>query len=175
MYRELGIAVIDKTPEPFKVSKKNKDGVFIGRFSTPAQPDFQGTLRNGRSIVFEAKSTGKDRMTRNVLTATQMELLEIHSQLGAVCGVCANIQNDFFFIPWSIWKDMKYIYGRQYVQPEDVKEYKIRFDGAVHFLDKMLSVEAKELKRMGMGEISNSLKDRSYLKKSIFELKDGCL
>ena len=117
------------------MSKKSANGVFIGRFSSPAQPDFQGTLKGGKSIVFEAKRTGKEKITRNVLTDTQMDVLEEHNQLGALCGVCVNIQDDFFFIPWNVWRDMKKIYGRQYLKAEDIKEYKVKFDGSVHFLD----------------------------------------
>ena len=120
IYQRYGIATIDKTPEPFRVSKKSKNGIFTGRFSTPAQPDFQGTLHGGRSIVFEAKRTGKDRINRNVLTDTQMDVLEKHNQLGAFCGVCVNIQDDFFFIPWNVWRDMKEMYGRQYLKAEDI-------------------------------------------------------
>lgn len=138
MYQQYGMAAIDKTPEPFRVSKKSQNGIFTGRFSTPAQPDFQGTLHGGRSIVFEAKRTGKDRINRNVLTDTQMDVLEKHSRLGAFCGVCVNIQDDFFFIPWNVWRDMKEIYGRQYLKAEDIEGYKVRFDGAVHFLDKLI-------------------------------------
>lgn len=77
MYESHGIASIDKTPEPFRVTSKNhRTGEFTGRFSTHAQPDFQGTLYGGRSIMFEAKRTSKDRITRNVLTDTQMDVLE---------------------------------------------------------------------------------------------------
>ena len=77
MYESHGIATIDKTPEPFRVTSKNhRTGEFTGRFSTHAQPDFQGTLYGGRSIMFEAKRTSKDRITRNVLTDTQMDVLE---------------------------------------------------------------------------------------------------
>lgn len=137
MYERYGIATIDKTPEPFRVSKKGINGVFTGRFSTPAQPDFQGTLKGGKSIVFEAKRTSKDRITRNVLTETQMQVLEKHSQLGAVCGVCVNIQDDFFFIPWEVWRDMKEMYGRQYLKSNDIEEYRVKFDGAVYFLANM--------------------------------------
>ena len=108
MYESHGIATIDKTPEPFRVTSKNhRTGEFTGRFSTHAQPDFQGTLYGGRSIMFEAKRTSKDRITRNVLTDTQMDVLEKHSRLGALCGVCICIQDDFFFIPWNVWRDMK--------------------------------------------------------------------
>lgn len=57
-----------------------------------------------------------------------------HSRLGALCGVCICIQDDFFFIPWNVWRDMKEMYGRQYLKPDDIEEYKVKFDGAVHFL-----------------------------------------
>lgn len=138
IYEHHGIATIDKTPEPFRVTSKNhRTGEFTGRFSTHAQPDFQGTLHGGRSIMFEAKRTSKDRITRNVLTDTQMEILEKHNRLGALCGVCICIQDDFFFIPWNVWRDMKEMYGRQYLKAEDIEEYKVRFDGAVYFLDRL--------------------------------------
>ncbi len=140
IYEQYGIAVIDKTPEPFRVTSKNrKTGEFTGRFGSHAQPDFQGTLYTGRSIVFEAKWTGKDRIARNVLTATQMEVLEKHRSLGALCGVCICIRDEFFFVPWDVWRDMKDIYGRQYLKAEDIKQYKVKFDGAVHFLQNRIT------------------------------------
>ena len=145
MYERYGVAVIDKTPEPFRVTSKNhRTGEFTGRFSTHAQPDFQGTLQGGRSIMFEAKRTSKDRITRNVLTDTQMDVLEKHEKLGAVCGVCVCIGDDFFFIPWHTWRDMKEMYGRQYLKADDIEEYKVRFDGAVHFLDNIMREETAE-------------------------------
>lgn len=140
MYEQHKIAVIDKTPEPFRVSKKSTNGIFTGRFSTPAQPDFQGTLYGGQSIMFEAKRTSKDRIIRNVLTDTQMDVLEKHNRLGAMCGVCISIQDEFFFIPWNTWRDMKEMYGRQYLKTTDIEEYKVRFDGAVHFLQNVQEV-----------------------------------
>ena len=79
VYEQKGIATIDKTPEPFRVTSKNRrTGEFTGRFSAHAQPDFQGTLYGGRSIMFEAKRTGKDRIIRNVLTDTQRLLCRNH-------------------------------------------------------------------------------------------------
>ena len=62
LYSERGRADVDKTPEPFRVLEKSRDGIFKGRFTARAQPDFQGTLDGGRSIVFEAKYTTGDRM-----------------------------------------------------------------------------------------------------------------
>ena len=68
-------AEVDKTPEPFRVLEKLRDGIFKGRFTARAQPDFQGTLAGGRSIVFEAKYTTTDRMKRDVLTKEQQDAL----------------------------------------------------------------------------------------------------
>lgn len=134
-YKDLGLAVIDKTPEPFRVMKKNPNGVFTGRFTALAQPDFQGTLKNGRSIVFEAKMTMKNRIQRNVLTDTQMNLLEAHRKLGAFAAVCVSIEYGFYFIPWKMWRDMKDIFGHQYVTSEQIAKYEVKFDGAVRFLE----------------------------------------
>lgn len=136
IYWQQGRAEISKTPEPFKVKKKHPDGTFTGWFTKEkAQPDFQGTLDGGRSITFEAKYTTTDRMKRAVLTEEQMKRLERHYKRGAVAAVLIGIQDSFFFIPWPIWDDMKAIYGRQYVTAEDVAPYRVRFTGAVMFLD----------------------------------------
>lgn len=134
-YRNKGIAEIDKTPEPFRVTKKQGNGIFVGRFTAHAQPDFQGTLKGGRSICFEAKYTTTDRMRRSALTDTQMEVLENHERLGALTGVCVGIQDKYFFVPWGIWRDMKAHYGRQYVTAEDIELYKVDFTGSLMFLD----------------------------------------
>ena len=134
-YAQHGRAAIDKTPEPFRVMSKGQDGIFTGRFTAPAQPDFQGTLSGGRSICFEAKYTTTDRLRRGVLTDAQMSALALHAELGAMAGVCAGIDDAFFFIPWDAWRRMKEIHGRQYVTAKDLDLYRVRFTGAILFLD----------------------------------------
>lgn len=134
-YSDRGRADVDKTPEPFRVLSKSKDGIFKGRFTARAQPDFQGTLDGGRSIVFEAKYTTTDRMKRDVLTQEQQNALERHARRGAVAAVCAGIGNDFFFVPWSVWRDMKEHFGRKYVTAADLEQFRVRFNGSVLFLD----------------------------------------
>ena len=57
LYANQGRAKVEKTPEPFRVLEKREGGIFVGRFTAHAQPDFQGTLDGGRSIIFEAKYT----------------------------------------------------------------------------------------------------------------------
>ena len=120
---------------------KGIDGMFMGRFTAHAQPDFQGTLDNGRSIVFEAKTTTSDRMNRDVLTTDQQKALESHMNLGAVAAVCVGLEDEFFFIPWKIWRDMKENYGRKYITANDVEEYQVKFNGSVLFLDYMIKRE----------------------------------
>jgi len=50
-YNMSGKAKIDKTPEPFRVTSKSGGGIFTGRFTSLAQPDFQGTLAGGQSVL----------------------------------------------------------------------------------------------------------------------------
>jgi len=128
-------AEISKTPEPFRVMEKSRDGIFKGRFTARAEPDFQGTLAGGRSIVFEAKYTATDRMKRDALTEKQMDALRKHDQRGALAAVCVGIRNDYFLVPWLVWEDMKSLYGRQYVTVADIEQFRVKFNGAVMFLD----------------------------------------
>ena len=41
VYQGSGRATVDKTPEPFRVMEKRRDGTFTGRFTALAAPDFQ--------------------------------------------------------------------------------------------------------------------------------------
>lgn len=134
-YSARGRAEIDKTPEPFRVMEKLGGGIFKGRFTAHAQPDFQGTLAGGRSIVFEAKHTTTDRLKRDVLTGEQQDALERHHSRGAVAAVCAGIGNNFFFVPWAVWREMKEHFGRKYVAAANLEPFRVRFNGAVLFLD----------------------------------------
>lgn len=84
LYSDRERADVDKTPEPFRVLEKSRDGKFKGRFTARAQPDFQGTLDGGRSIVFEAKYTTTDRLKWDVLTQEQRDTLERHARRGAL-------------------------------------------------------------------------------------------
>lgn len=134
-YKAQRRAKVNKIPEPFRVTKKQGSGIFTGRFTSTAEPDYQGTLAGGRSIVFEAKYTTKDRMLRDVLTVEQMGALEDHAQMGAITAVCVGIRDRFFFVPWVVWRDMKGFFGRKYVTAEDLRLYRVKFNGAVLFLD----------------------------------------
>ena len=135
VYKQKGIACVEKMPEPFMVLEKRDKGIFKGRFIAHAQPDFMGTLSGGRSICFEAKYTSTDQLGQNVLTGEQWDSLEQHWKAGAKAGVCAGIGNVYAFIPWPVWRSMQDIYGRKYMTAEDLEPYRVRFNGACMFLD----------------------------------------
>lgn len=145
LYANQGRAKVEKTPEPFRVLEKRENGIFVGRFTAHAQPDFQGTLDGGRSIIFEAKYTTTDSMKRDVLTETQMETLNEHARRGALAAVCVGIQDRFFFVPWEVWRDMKRYVGRLYVTAEDLEGLRVQFTGAVLFLDYVHKVDGRWL------------------------------
>lgn len=56
-YEQRGEAVVEKTPEPMRPTKDLGNGKFIAYYEKAAQPDYKGTLKGGRAVVFEAKYT----------------------------------------------------------------------------------------------------------------------
>lgn len=142
-YREKGIAQIRKTPEDFKVLKKERgangkyNGRFKGQFLKNAQPDFQGTLQGGRSIVLETKTTEQEKISRNVLTPTQWDILLNHHKLGAECYVLAEVRSVPYLVPWHIWRDMDRYFKRKSMRKKELDPFEVRrgANGAVLFLD----------------------------------------
>ena len=63
-YRSIGLADIEKTPEPMRpIGSPDRAGRFLACYTKQAQPDYKGILKGGRAINFEAKHTDSDRMT----------------------------------------------------------------------------------------------------------------
>lgn len=145
IYASMDIAEIDKTPEPFMCLKKEGEGVFTGRFTARAQPDFKGTYKGGRSVVFEAKYTTTDRMSKSVVKGKQLECLERHYALNAIVGVCIGIRDRFYMIPWTVWRNMKEVFGHQYLTQEDAEPYRVKLGNkAVMFFDYVHKQEDKK-------------------------------
>lgn len=116
-----------KTPEPIRqIGRLNSKGQFLACYSEKAQVDFAGTMIGGKSIRFEAKQTSSDRFAFDRLSKEQMTDLTEHQKLGAYCFVliCFGV-DDFYRIPWDIWRNMKEIYGRKYIKASDVQEFKL--------------------------------------------------
>lgn len=137
-YKEAGIAEIEKTPEPIKqLGKKNRRGQFLACYQKRAQPDFKGTIPGGRSIVFEAKSTTQDKIEQKAVTPDQADRLEAHHRLGALTFVVVGMGLDNVYrVPWEVWRDMKEIYGRKHMKPDELEPYRIEWrDGVIQLLE----------------------------------------
>ena len=64
-YAQKGFAIIEKTPEPMHPTKNLGNGKFIAYYEKQAQPDYKGTIKGGRTVMFEAKFTAADRMEQS--------------------------------------------------------------------------------------------------------------
>ena len=118
-YRNRGIADIEKTPEPFRViGRTNSGSKFIGYFESKAQPDFKGTLKGGKSIVFDAKATTTEKIAVSVLSEEQKKHLVLHQKLGALSGVMVAYNfKHYFFIPIDKFLNAKEINGHAHWTP----------------------------------------------------------
>lgn len=125
-YRYKGLAIIEKTPEPMRPSKSLGNGKFIAFFEKKAQPDYKGTIKGGRSVLFEAKFTSSDRMEQSRVLPEQADRLTRHQQLGALCFVIIGFDSGATYrIPWNAWRNMKELFGRKYVTEADLKKYRV--------------------------------------------------
>ncbi|MBR1539917.1 MAG: Holliday junction resolvase RecU [Clostridia bacterium] len=93
VYELNGLARIEKTPEPMKILKYVDGGRFEAVFEKSAQPDFKGTVKGGRTVVFDAKFTESDRIRYQVLSDHQRETLLKYSELGAIAFVLVGFAN----------------------------------------------------------------------------------
>lgn len=137
-YRDMGVAYIEKTPEPMKpLRAPNRQGQFLACFTKQGQPDFKGTLTGGRSVVFEAKHTDDDKIEYGRLTHEQIEALSQHHKLGAAAFVLVSIKlENFYRIPWTTWRDMKQIYGRKHIKQAELEPFRLQYiSGVIKMLE----------------------------------------
>lgn len=132
-YELRGEACVEKTPEPMKpLRAPNRQGQFLACYVKAGQPDFKGTLTGGRSVVFEAKHTDSDRIEYSRLTNEQIEKLSTHHALGAAAFVLVSFGlQDFYRIPWEVWRDMKDIYGRKHMKQPECEPYRMQYTAGV--------------------------------------------
>lgn len=176
-YLDRGLAKIEKTPEPMKpLGPKNYKGQFLACYTKQAQPDYKGTLKGGRAVVFEAKHTGDDRIEYNRLTKEQRDDLEHHHKLGAVAFVLVSMSlTECFRVPWTVWRDMAATYGRKYMTRDELLPYKVPVvAGFVKFLDKLPpeAITVKDLspeELVAAGEIPYF--NRNYVAPRLTEMK----
>lgn len=127
-YCSIGLADVEKTPEPMKpIGSPDSAGRFIACYTKQAQPDYKGVLRGGKAVNFEAKHTDSDRMTADRVTPEQAARLTRTERLGGIAFVLCSFGGRYFYrVPWAVWRDMKRLFGRKYITPADLAEYRIR-------------------------------------------------
>lgn len=141
-YLKGGWAHIQKTPEPFHITGKEKDGTVRGYYEKKGQPDYKGILCDGTGIMFEAKHTDNDRINQRVVTDTQWENLDIYEKLGAHCYVMVSLGlTKFYRVPWSVWKNMKELFKHKFMTEQDLTPYKLMEKGTT-----ILILEGVELR-----------------------------
>lgn len=128
-YCDKGVAFVEKTPEPMKpLRKPDRQGRFLACYTKAGQPDFKGTLADGRAVVFEAKHTDSDKIDQSRLTPEQVESLTLHHKLGAAAFIMVSVGlENFYRVPWEVWRDMKQIYGRKHMKLEDLEPYRVQY------------------------------------------------
>lgn len=111
-------------------------GQYRAIFTKKAQPDFTGTLSNGKSIVFEAKNTDSTNMPFDRINETQESDLAYHSHLGAKCLIIISFNmKRFYAVPWKDWKRMKDAGKKKSVNELDLVDYGISVEsGIIDFL-----------------------------------------
>lgn len=125
-YKNIGLAFIEKTPEPMHVVRQIQTGGFLAFFEKQAQPDYKGTMKGGLSVVFEAKYTSKNRIEYNRLTETQLKALSLHHKLGAKVFILVYMGlQDFYRIPFNVWENMKRLYGRLYITKAELEKFRV--------------------------------------------------
>lgn len=137
VYKANGTAVINKVPEPRRVVGRTggRSSLMICCNEKKSDPDFEGSVSpDGRCIIFDAKATHKDRMEKIVLTEHQREIMEAHFACGSDCYIAISFDfKAYYFLPYALWRDMKEVFGRQYILPEDeqIQPYLVPFDVTV--------------------------------------------
>ena len=121
-----------------KILKHIEDGKFEAVFTKAAQPDFKGTIKGGKTVVFDAKYTESDRIRYQVLSNHQRETLLKYKEFGAIAFVLVGFQDGLIFrIDIETWIGMKENMGRMYIKEEELKKMKleaITTNGIVDFL-----------------------------------------
>ncbi len=127
VYELNNLARIEKTPEPMKILRHIENGHFETVFTKSAQPDFKGTIKGGRTVVFDAKFTESDRIRFSALSDFQRETLLKYDGLGAISFVLVGFMNDNIYkVDIKTWNKMKEIFGRKYITQIELDELNLK-------------------------------------------------
>lgn len=88
----------------------------------------------------------KGQISRNVVTEEQEECFERYMKMGAMCFLVISLEfEEFYRVPWIVFRDMKKIYGHKYMNREELAPYRVKYNnGVVKYLDGITLRERNE-------------------------------
>lgn len=136
-YQKKGLAFIQKTPEPMRVVKNKGKGQFLCVFEKKAQPDYTGVLKNGTSILMEAKHTDGTNLPFDRINSVQWQALKQHQLYGGETYVLISFGCvSYYLVPFEPLYKLKTQGTKKSVNEKDIETYKIPYkNGLVDFLN----------------------------------------
>ncbi|GGB41550.1 Holliday junction resolvase RecU [Lentibacillus populi] len=127
IYINQGRAIINKRATPMKIIGKTRGNQHICIFDQKSTTDYDG-IYQGKSIVFEAKSTKEKRLPFSIIADHQIQYLEDAEKQGAVSFLIVEmrISRDVFLVPNNMLQ--KYLKeaqngGRKSIPLRDLEVY----------------------------------------------------
>lgn len=127
LYKNKGVALINKRPTPVKVIKSRGTRVLTGFFEAKSTVDYDGVY-NGKAIYFEAKTTKLPRFPLDMLHDHQAKYLDQVEKQGAISFLIVEMRRlqDVFLVPNNMLQ--KYIKnaragGKKSISIDDLEVY----------------------------------------------------
>lgn len=74
-----------------------------------------------------------------------MDSLTEHDRLGAAAFIAVSFGlQDFYRIPWNVWRDMKAIYGRKHIKQAELEPYRVEYIAGVIKLLEGIELESHQ-------------------------------
>ena len=119
-------------PYPLKPGEHSAAEKKAGWRSSLSDDNSEG---NRRHVARDAskylnKIDKKTAYQKRYLSDEQSKVLELKSKMGAECFVLVSFGfQSYYKFPWSVWANMKELYGHQYITPEEGAPYKLKNSG----------------------------------------------
>ena len=110
-YACAGVASVFKRPTDYRVIRRLVKGGFACVPVAAGGCDYAGTMRGGRAVLVEVKSSTSARMPIfaragvPMIKPQQAAQLSAWHELGALCLVVVKIGEDWWAIPWPDWHE----------------------------------------------------------------------
>ena len=67
-----------------------------------------------------------------VLTQEQLNSLSEHDRLGAAVFILVSVElQDFYRVPWGVWRDMRKLYGHKHMNKAELEPFRVQYIAGV--------------------------------------------